>query len=218
MSDHPTYIPGLGRGFLTPLYDVMHRVTRLGGLHDRMLDLADVRAGMRVLDVGCATGNLILALARRQSGLDLVGLDPDARALAQARRKSRRAGLPVDWRRGFAEELPYPDGSVDRIFSSLMLHHLERPAQDALLAEVRRVLRPDGLFVLADADGHDAMQGHGFRHLFRRRFGHGASAGPEHTHADSALPERVAEADFSVVSTSVYPLSLAPVTIVVARP
>ena len=66
--------------------------------------------------------------------------------------------------RGFAQELPYADGSFDRVFSSLMLHHLDSASKDALLAEVHRVLRPDGLLILADAKlddrGHDRRHGH----------------------------------------------------------
>jgi ubiquinone/menaquinone biosynthesis C-methylase UbiE len=169
LSHDRDYVPGLGRGFLTPLYDVVQRIFGVGRLHQLMIGLADAQPGMRVIDIGCGTGNLLVALGRQRPGLDLAGLDPDERALARAARRSRRARLSVDWRRGFAQELPYPDGSVDRVFSSLMLHHLDDSSKDELLAEVRRVLRPDGVLVLADLDGHDAHRGHGLgRHLGRR--------------------------------------------------
>ena len=168
-SHERDYVPGLGHGFLTPLYDVVHRVFGVGRLHQIMIGLADAQPGMRVVDIGCGTGNLVVALGRQRPGLDLAGLDPDERALARAARRSRRAGLTVDWRRGFAQELPYPDSSVDRMLSSLMLHHLDEASKDELLAEVRRVLRPDGVLVLADVDGHDTHRGHGLgRHLDRR--------------------------------------------------
>jgi ubiquinone/menaquinone biosynthesis C-methylase UbiE len=168
-SHERDYVPGLGRGFLTPLYDVLHRVLGVGRLHQLMIGLADAQPGKRVVDIGCGTGQLLLALGRQQPGLELAGMDPDERALRRAARRSRRARQPVEWRRGFAQELPYPDCSVDRVFSSLMLHHLEDESKDELLAEVRRVLRPDGVLVLADLDGHDAHRGHEFgRHLARR--------------------------------------------------
>lgn len=210
MSHERAFTPGLGHAFLTPLYDLVHRLSGLGRLHDEMLTLADLRPCMRVLDVGCATGNLLLTLGRRYPGVEPAGLDPDARALARAARKSRRAGLTVDWRRGFAEELPYPDQSLDRVFSSLMLHHLEPPAKDALLAEVRRVLRPEGLLVLADMDGHDAMSGHGFRHR--------SPARSPHVEAGTDIAERVAAAGFQVEPTTVYRLAVGRITIVRARP
>ncbi|WP_128382255.1 class I SAM-dependent methyltransferase [Streptomyces cavernae] len=166
------YIPGLGKDFLTPLYDVAHHVFGLHPIHQRMITLAELRDGHRVLDVGCGTGNLLRATGQRHRNVDLFGLDPDPKALARAGRKARRAGLTVRLDRGFAQELPYGDGSFDRVFSSLMLHHLDSTSKDALLAEVRRVLRPDGLLVLADAvlgeHGHDHWHGRGRRQIGTR--------------------------------------------------
>ncbi|HWM01524.1 MAG TPA: class I SAM-dependent methyltransferase [Actinophytocola sp.] len=160
MSQSREYVPGLGRHFLTPLYDVAHHVFGLARIHREMTTLAGLLEGHRVLDVGCGTGNLLRTIGRRHPGVELGGLDPDPRALARAERKARRAGLDVRLDRGFAQELPYPDGSVDRVFSSLMLHHLDTASKDALLAEARRVLRPDGQLILADA----LVDGSGHRH------------------------------------------------------
>lgn len=145
------YVPGLGKQFLMPFYDVAHHVFGLRAIHREMIALADLRAGQRVLDVGCCTGNLLRTAGRLHPGVELVGLDPDGSALDRAGRKARRAGLDVRLDRGFAQELPYPDGSFDRVFSSLMLHHLDSASKVALVAEVRRVLRPGGVLVLADA-------------------------------------------------------------------
>ena len=174
------YLPGLGLHALQPLYDVVHRVFGIGRLHREMARLAGLGQGQRVLDIGCGTGNLLIALGRHRPDLELSGLDPDPTALRAAARKARRAGVDVRWERGFAERLPFPDGSVDRVFSSLMLHHLDPPAKDALLAEVRRVLSPDGRLVLADFDGGHAHS------PFGRRVGR--------LQANSDLPGRVSAA------------------------
>ncbi|MCU1687891.1 MAG: methyltransferase [Amycolatopsis sp.] len=157
------YIPGMGKAYLLPLYDVVHHVVGLRPIHQQLITLAGLRDGHRVLDVGCGTGNLLRSTGKRYPKAELVGLDPDPKALARARRKARRAGVAVRLDRGFAQELPYADGSFDRVFSSLMLHHLDSAAKDELLAEVRRVLRPDGLLVLADAVVDDHGHGHGRR-------------------------------------------------------
>jgi ubiquinone/menaquinone biosynthesis C-methylase UbiE len=152
----------------------VHRLFRIGRLHAEMVRLASPEHGQRVLDVGCGTGNLLLALGARRPDLDLTGIDPDPKALSRATRKAGRAGTTVRWDRGYGDALPYPDGGVDRVFSSLMLHHLDPPVKDGVLAEVRRVLRPGGVLVLADFDGHDHgpgqdhEHGHGYR-PFRRR-------------------------------------------------
>jgi ubiquinone/menaquinone biosynthesis C-methylase UbiE len=160
-----TYVPGLGKQFLTPLYDVVHHVFGVHRIHQEMIRLAGLLAGHRVLDVGCATGNLLRTIGKRHPEVELVGLDPDQKALARAGHKARRAGLDVRLDRGFAQELPYPDGSFDCVFSSLMLHHLDSASKDMLLAEVRRVLRPDGLLVLADAVLDEHGHGHGRRRM-----------------------------------------------------
>lgn len=160
--DEREYIPGMGKHFLLPLYDVVHHVFGLHPIHQEMIRLAEPRAGHQVLDVGCGTGNLLRTIGEQHPRAELAGLDPDPKALARAGRKLRRAGLDVRLDRGFAQELPYADNSFDRVFSSLMLHHLDSTSKDALIAEVRRVLRPDGLLVLADAvlDGHSRGHGH----------------------------------------------------------
>ena len=91
-SHEHAFVPGLGRGPLTPLYDLVHRVSGLGGVHADMIRLAALAPGQRVLDVGCGTGNLLLALGRERSDVELTGLDPDARALALAARKAPAQG------------------------------------------------------------------------------------------------------------------------------
>jgi SAM-dependent methyltransferase len=190
------YIPGLGKHFLTPLYDVMHHVAGLRPIHQEMITLAGLGDGHRVLDVGCATANLLRAIGGQHPNVELVGLDPDQKALARARRKARRAGLAMRLDRGFAQELPYPDASFDRVFSSLMLHHLDSTSKDTLLAEVRRVLRPEGLLILADAmvDAH----GHG----------HGRRRGRMHLHDNvgDAVAARITAAGFTVEPTRVMAL------------
>ena len=55
--------------------------------------------------------------------------------------------------RGYADRLPYPDGSVDRVLSAFMLHHLPADQQHDALREVRRVLAPGGRLHLLDIDG-----------------------------------------------------------------
>jgi ubiquinone/menaquinone biosynthesis C-methylase UbiE len=204
------FVPGLGRAALTPFYDLVTRFSGVGGLFDEMIRLADVQPGQRALDVGCGTGNLLMALGRHHPDVDLAGLDPDARMLAAAGRKARRKGVAAAWQRGFAQDLPYPDDAFDRVFSSLMLHHLDPQAKEGLLAGVRRVLRPDGMFVLADLDGHGAVHGHG--PLARRM----ASSGLVHDNA--GMVERVAAAGFTVEPVTTFPLRIGAMTIVRARP
>ena len=63
--------------------------------------------------------SLALLAKRTRPTLAVVGLDPDPKALARANRKARREGFPLELDHGFADELPYADGSFDRIPSMM---------------------------------------------------------------------------------------------------
>lgn len=81
---------------------------------ERLLDLANVHSGHLVLDVGCGTGVLARAAARRVGDTGrVVGLDPNEGMLAVA----RRLESAVQWERGFAETMPFADGTFDRVLS-----------------------------------------------------------------------------------------------------
>jgi ubiquinone/menaquinone biosynthesis C-methylase UbiE len=149
-SQHRTFIPAAGRAWLLPLYDPL--VKLFGGDRARMtlLERAELRPGHRVLDIGCGTGTLLALIKRLRPGVDAIGIDPDPKALARARSKADKLGLAIQFDRGFADALPYPDGSFDRVFSSFMLHHLDDPVKAATLREVRRVLSPSGSLHLLD--------------------------------------------------------------------
>jgi ubiquinone/menaquinone biosynthesis C-methylase UbiE len=183
-------------------------------VHDEMISLAGLRDGHRVLDVGCGTGNLLRATGKRHPNVELFGVDPDLKMLARAEGKLRRAGLAARLDRGYAQELAFPDGSFDVVFSSLMLHHLETPAKDEMLAEVRRVLRPDGVLVLADATvhGHDHGHGHGRRGVSGKMQLH------LQDNIGDAVAKRIAAAGFTVEPTRTRKLRFAGETgIEVAR-
>ena len=95
----------------------------------------------------------------RSGSLLCVGLDPDPKALARARRKAEGASARIQFDQGFADELPYTDASFDRVFSSLMFHHLGGDEKEATLREARRVLRPGGTLSLLDFAGPEAGAG-----------------------------------------------------------
>lgn len=93
--------------------------------------------GRSVLDLGCRSGALTQHFL---DGNEVVGLDVDAAALARAAERGIR---PVQ--ANVEEPLPFEEGSFDAVVAGELLEHLQFP--DALVAEVRRVLRPGGVFV-----------------------------------------------------------------------
>lgn len=136
---------------------------RISALHRRIVALAAVAPGERVLDVGCGPGRLAIHAggAVGPTG-ESHGIDPAPEMVQLARRKAARAGIPVRFEVGVIEALPYPENHFDAVLSSLMLHHLPDDLKHRGLAEVRRVLRPAGRFVAVD---FGATPGHGLGHL-----------------------------------------------------
>ena len=158
------YLPAAGEDWALPLYDPMVKLLGGDAARRKLLDQAALQPGYRVLDIGCGTGTLVTLIQRLYPAVEIVGLDPDPKALARARKKAARAGVPIHFDQGFSDELPYPDASFDRVLSSFMFHHLGADYREKSLREVRRVLKPGGSLHLADfahAEGHH----HGLSHL-----------------------------------------------------
>lgn len=146
-----SFIPAARFGFLTRHYDRICRALGLGvALRRVQVALLDGLAPRRILEVGCGTGELLRAVARRFPAAEVTGLDPDARALAIAEEKLRAEALPAHFVPGRAERLPFSEGSFDLVISSLMLHHLDTAAKQSALREWRRVLVPGGALRLVD--------------------------------------------------------------------
>ncbi|MDH3212425.1 MAG: class I SAM-dependent methyltransferase [Myxococcales bacterium] len=150
MGDSRRYLPSAGHDWLLPFYDPVLKLLGEERVKGELIVQAGIRARHRVLDIGCGTGTLAILVKRRHPGAEVVGLDPDPKALARARRKAEAAGVAIRFDEGFANELPHPDASFDRVFSSLMFHHLERDAKLATLRELRRVIAPGGSLHLLD--------------------------------------------------------------------
>ncbi len=153
LQSQRTYLPAAGRDSLLPLYDLMTKLMGADRARRRLLDQAQIRSGHRVLDVGCGTGSLTIQLKRLNPETDVVGLDPDPKALALAKRKALRAEVSIQLDQGFGDELPYPDASFDLVLSSLMFHHVPTDEKGKTLRAVRRVLKLGGEFHMLDFEG-----------------------------------------------------------------
>ncbi|MBL0886097.1 class I SAM-dependent methyltransferase [Myceligenerans indicum] len=155
-----SYLPGMGKNWLTPFFDAFVGLIGMRGRYARTAELAGVRDGESVLDVGCGTGSLLMAVLDTAPGAKVTGLDPDPRALEIAARKLRRARRKGTLVRGFADRLPADDDSVDHVLSSLALHHVPERDRAAFAREVARVLRPGGKVTILDMGGGEPGPGH----------------------------------------------------------
>jgi len=143
-----------------PLYDPLVSLMGAARAREELIKQANIKPNQRVLDLGCGTGTLVVLLKRKYATAEIVGIDPDPKALRRAEKKIRRAGVAVQLDEGFSDELPYDEGTFDRVLSSFMLHHLEEHEREKTLREVLRVLKPAGTFHLLDfAGGEDKAPG-----------------------------------------------------------
>jgi ubiquinone/menaquinone biosynthesis C-methylase UbiE len=135
-------------------YDWLVRFVALGGerkFRERTLDLAELQPGETVLDVGCGTGTLLIEAAKRVGPSGAVhGIEPSSAMVAHARRKAEAEGVTIDAQEGSADRLPYGDASFDVVFCTMVLHHLPGPMHATAIAEMCRVLCPNGRLVLVD--------------------------------------------------------------------
>jgi ubiquinone/menaquinone biosynthesis C-methylase UbiE len=113
---------------------------RIWAVGKGIVDRTGVKAGERVLDVACGTGNATIPAA--EAGAEAVGLDLTPELFEAGRRRAAEAGVAIDWVEGDAEELPFEDGSFDVVLSTFGV--MFAPRHQVAAAELARVLRPGG--------------------------------------------------------------------------
>ncbi len=117
-------------------------------------------SGLRLLDAGCGTGDLLAMAAGLEAGALLLGLDPDEDSLELASHKIPSTLHPVELHQGVAEAMPFEDGSFDLVTATNLFGGLEPRTRARALDECFRVLRPGGRLLVADkADQPDGLEG-----------------------------------------------------------
>ncbi len=133
---------------IVPRYDLLNRLMSLGmdARWRRAAAAAARPSGGRALDLGTGTGDLALELDRR-GATQVVGIDLSSQMLAAARTKAT-TDSHTSWALADALRLPFPDGTFDCVTNAFLLRNLaDLPAG---LAEMARVLKPDGRLVCVD--------------------------------------------------------------------
>lgn len=102
----------------------------------------------KVLDVGCWTGQFEkLAI---KSVKQIVGLDPDSAAIVYAKENNPKVKFVI----GEAGHLPFPSNSFDTVVFSEVIEHLPQNTEAQALNEIKRVLKPKGILILATPNKH----------------------------------------------------------------
>lgn len=147
------FVPAAGIPALTRFYDLAidlfsgEKLLRRGMIDAVARDAAAADAP-RILEIGCGTGSLSIALAEAIPAAEVVGVDIDEKALSIA--ASKPGAHRVRWLRGSATALPVEPGSFAIVAISLVMHHLMPDQQPAALREARAALRPGGTLHVID--------------------------------------------------------------------
>jgi ubiquinone/menaquinone biosynthesis C-methylase UbiE len=123
-------------------------------------DDLQLQPGDHVLDVGCGPGRLARVFAERVAPTGSVaGVDPSPEMINRATAQARKYGVAVSFQVAYAQQLPFGESTFDAVACTLALHHVADDDQQTAVAEMYRVLRPDGRLLIAEF-----QKGGGYRH------------------------------------------------------
>jgi ubiquinone/menaquinone biosynthesis C-methylase UbiE len=139
---------------MVPSYDSYMRKITLGRertLRETTVNLAQVKPGECILEVGCGTGTLTLA-AKRQAGPTgkAFGIDVIPGMIELSQRKAAQAHEEVAFQLGSMDDIPFPANQFDVVLCSFMIFHMSEMVRRKGIAEIYRVLKPHGRLLVLD--------------------------------------------------------------------
>ena len=192
------FVPALGKSGSLDRYDAaIALMTREKRWRSDLLKLVAPQPGDRIVDIGCGTGTLAIALKEGEPESEILAVDPDPAVLEIAQTKARTAGADIHWFEAMGDEL---DGfaalqGCDKIVSSLVFHQCPMEIKQAIAAQMHRLLRPGGQLFIAD---YGEQRSPLMRMLFRQIQW---LDGVEYTepNARGCMPDTLASAGFDAV-------------------
>jgi ubiquinone/menaquinone biosynthesis C-methylase UbiE len=135
-------------------YDAyMKKVTfgREAALREVTVNLAPVKPGDCVLEVGCGTGSLTLA-AKKKAGPSgkVFGIDIIPGMIEASRQKAAQANEAITFQLGSISDIPFPDNQFDIVMCSFMIFHMSEMTRRKGIEEIYRVLKPQGRLLVLD--------------------------------------------------------------------
>jgi ubiquinone/menaquinone biosynthesis C-methylase UbiE len=122
-------------------------------LRETTVNLAQVKPGDCVLEVGCGTGTLTLA-AKRQAGPSgkVFGIDVIPGMIELSQRKAEQAHEEVTFQLGSIDDIPFSESQFDVVLCSFMIFHMSEKTRRKGISEIHRVLKPMGRLLILDID------------------------------------------------------------------
>ena len=210
------FTPALGRAPST-LYDLAIRLfTREKCWRRIVLRTLAPQPGERILDVGCGTGTLAIAIKSIEPMAKITGIDPDPETLVRAIAKEPRSAAPIFWTKGFARDAAAGRrGAFDAVTCTLVLHQVPLEEKRAGLGAMFDALAPGGRLILAD---YGEQRSSFMRMLFRQTVQRLDGTTDTQPNADGVLPRLLQEAGFEeVTETAVVPTLTGLIAVFKAR-
>ncbi len=136
-------------------YDSLMKKMTLGrerALREMTVNLAQVKPGDCVLEVGCGTGTLALT-AKRQAGPSgkVYGIDIIPGMIELSQQKAAQANLDVTFQLASVDDIPFPANQFDVVMGSFMIFHMSDMVRSKAIPEIYRVLKPRGRLLVLDS-------------------------------------------------------------------
>ncbi len=157
MATHSTqsqdFTPALGKHGLTRFYDLAVSLTTRERIWRRaLINMVDPKPAERIVDIGCGTATLDIAILKKEPLAHITGVDPDPEVLVIAKNKIANAGVTANFIEDYGDALGahFGPGTVDKIFSGLMLHHVHTKTKLTIFEAAFVTLKPGGMIFIAD--------------------------------------------------------------------
>uniref|UniRef100_UPI00404B928F class I SAM-dependent methyltransferase n=1 Tax=Gelidibacter sp. TaxID=2018083 RepID=UPI00404B928F len=145
------FIPALGYNWLTSFYDATIKLTMPEKkFRSKLINYLNPQESEQILEFGFGTGQNLIIANNQNNNAHYVGLDIDPKVKYIAEEKFKKIGLKIKLDLYDGNHFPYADNTFDKVFSSLVFHQLDKSSKKSCLAEINRVLKPDGEIIIGD--------------------------------------------------------------------
>jgi ubiquinone/menaquinone biosynthesis C-methylase UbiE len=145
-----SYVPALRFHWLTSLYDPMiQRWIAAAQIRAAIIEALALQPGMRILELGSGPGRLAVSIKQQYPDVLVEAVDADPKMIARARVHAEESAMRVHFQQQDITRL-VDTCKFDRIYSTMVFHHLSPAAKAQTLTAARNALRPGGYFVVAD--------------------------------------------------------------------